>query len=144
MADMNKLGMAALMANDPTPTDVWDYYQSRSNMNPQSRSPLMQDMNGMYPMSERPGMDLAVNGTQAALYALIARMMSDAPGPLKAAMLPAGYMALDSGGQAIRNYQQLQGTHPMQKRQSAWEHLMDAAARSTPQTGFDRSRFTKD
>lgn len=134
MADMNKLGMAYLTSNDPTLSTSYDYEANRRR----GGSPLMQDISGVTPMTPYPMSDLPGNATKATLLATIARLLMDAPGPLKATAAVPAFYAADSGMDAFRNYQQLQGTHPMQQRQSAWELLMEAAQRPTQSTPFRR------
>lgn len=134
MADINDLmRMAQLQSNDPTLSTAYDYEVNRRA----GGSPLMQDISGVtpmgYPMSDLPG-----NLTKASLYATIARLLMDAPGALKATAAVPAYYGVESGMDAFRNYQQLQGTHPMQQRESAWRTLMEAAQRPTSQTPFNR------
>lgn len=134
MADMNKIGMAYLTSNDPAPSTSYDYEVNRRR----GGDPLMQDISGVTPMRSDPGLGMAANGTNAAFMATIARMLMEAPGLVKAtAAVPAVYAA-DYGMDAFRNYQQLQGTHPMQERQKVWEMLLEAAVRPTQSTPFRR------
>lgn len=135
MADMNELQrLALLQSNDPTPTGIMDYWRDRDV--------TRQDLSGMDPLSSSPRQDLAINASKAALYASIARMLADAPGPLKALSIPPAFLGADSGVSAYRNYQQTQGAHPMQMRESAWRQLLQAAQQMTQQSPFNRGGGT--
>lgn len=126
--------MALLRSNDPTQSTSYDYEVNRGR----GGDPLMQDIGGVTPMTRYPLSDLPQNATKATMMAALARLLMDAPGALKAtAAVPAFYSA-DYGMDAYRNYQQMQGTHPMQQREDAWRRQMEAAGRPTQETPFRR------
>lgn len=72
------------------------------------------------------------------MLATLARMLMDAPGPFKAAAAVPAFYAVDHGVDAFRNYQQMQGTHPMQERQRAWERQMEEAGMPMQQPPIGR------
>jgi len=136
---MNDLERFALLqSNDPTQSTISDYGVGRRS----GQGPLMEDMGYVTPMSSRPGLTFASNATNALAMAALTRILTEAPGVLKATAAVPAYFSANLGVDAFRNYQQMTGDHRLQRRQSAWEMLMDAAARPTQQTPFNRGGGT--